>query len=254
MEIAVMGGTGRIGSRVVNRLRDHGHNVVAASPTTGVDTITRKGLSEALAGISVVVDVTNSPSIEEAPATWFFSTSTSNLLRAEEEAGVSYHVALSALGADRIASGYFKAKLAQESRVKASRIPYAILRTTTFFEFIDAVADDATHGSDVRLPRVQLQPVAADDVAAAIAHVAFSPPVNDTVEMSGPEQFTLGELASRLLEARRDKRKVVLDAHAPYMGAVFEPGDRSLLPAHRIGATRFEDWLAGTHVDVLTAR
>ena len=187
MKVAVIGGTGRIGSRVVNRLRDHGHEVVAASPRSGVDTITGEGLSDALVGADVVVDVVNAPSTEEGPATWFFATSTAHLLAAEKAAGVTHHVGLSVLGADRVTSGYFRAKLAQEARVKESGIPYTILRTTTFFEYVEAIADDATDGPVVRLTHVPMQPVAADDVATAIAHLAFSTPFNGTLEMAGPE-------------------------------------------------------------------
>ena len=215
MKIAVIGGAGRIGSRIVNRLHGHGHHVAAASPTTGVDTITREGLDEALAGIDVVVDVTDSPITEEAPATWFFSTSTSHLLAAEKAAGVRYHLVLSVLGADRMTSGYFMAKLAQERRVKESGIPHTILRTTTCFETIEAIVDKATVGSEVRLAHVRVQPVAADDVAAAIAHLAFSPPANGTLEIAGPDQFPLDELARQLLETLGDDMKVIVDAGAP---------------------------------------
>jgi uncharacterized protein YbjT (DUF2867 family) len=243
MQVTVIGGTGRIGSRVVNRLRDHGHRVLAASASTGVDTITGEGLGDALAGADVVVDVINSPSTAEAPATWFFSTSTAHLLAAERAAGVTHHVGLSVLGAGRVSSGYFRAKLAQEARVQESGIPYTILRTTMFFEYVDAVADDATDGPVVRLAHVPMQPVAADDVAAALAHLAFGSPLNGTLEMAGPEQCWLDELARRVLGARRDGRTVVADAHAPYLGAVLDYGERSLLPDLRVGATRFEDWL-----------
>jgi uncharacterized protein YbjT (DUF2867 family) len=243
MQVAVIGGTGRIGSQVANRLRDYGHRVVAGSPSTGVNTITREGLGEALAGADVVVDVTNSPSADERRADWFFSTSTAHLLAEEKTAGVSYHVGLSILGADRMTSGYFRAKLAQEARVKESGIPYTILRATPFFEYIATIADDATDGSVVRLAHVPIQPVAAVDVAAAIAHLAFSTPVNGTLEMAGPEQFYIDELARRVLQAGRDTREVVVDAHAPYLGAFLDQGDRSLLPDLRVAATRFEDWL-----------
>jgi uncharacterized protein YbjT (DUF2867 family) len=243
MQVTVIGGTGRIGSRVVNRLRDHGHRVVAASPGTGVDTITGEGLSEAVAGADVVVDVTNSPSTDEGPATWFFSTSTAHLLVAEKAAGVTHHVGLSILGANRVSSGYFRAKLAQEARVKDSGIPHTILRTTMFFEYVDTVVDDATDGPVVRLAHVPMQPVAADDVAATLAHLAFSSPLNGTLEMAGPEQGWLDELARQVLGTRQDERTVVTDAHAPYLGAVLDYGERSLLPDLRLGATRFEDWL-----------
>lgn len=243
MQVTVIGGTGRIGSRVVNRLRDHGHRVVAASPGTGVDTITGEGLGDAVAGADVVVDVTNSPSTDEGPATWFFSTSTAHLLAAEKATGVTQHVGLSILGADRVSSGYFRAKLAQEARVQDSGIPYTILRTTMFFEYVAAVADDATDGPVVRLAHVPMQPVAADDVAVALAHLASANPLNGTLEMAGPEQCWLDELARRVLGARRDERTVVADAHAPYLGAVLDYGERSLLPDLRVGTTRFEDWL-----------
>lgn len=257
MKIAVIGATGRIGSRVVTTLRnsglrDSGHRVIAASPGTGVDTITREGLSEAVSGADVVVDVTNSPNTQEGPATWFFSTSTAHLLAAERAAGVAHHVGLSILGADRVASGYFRAKLAQEARVKESGVPFTILRATSCFEYIAALADDNTDGHVVRFAQVPVQPVAAADVAAAIAHLALSTPVMGTLEMTGPEQFLLCELARRILQAGHDRRKVVADAGAPYLGAVFDYGDRSLLPGLSIGTTRFEDWLKTQNLTVTT--
>jgi uncharacterized protein YbjT (DUF2867 family) len=243
MQIAVIGGTGRIGSRVVNRLRDHGHQVVIASRSTGVDTITRQGLREALAGTDVVVDATSSPSTDEGPATWFLSTSTAHLMYEERAAGVSHHLGLSILGADRVGSGYFRAKLAQESRVRASGIPFTLLRTTQCFEHVESVADAATDGANVRLAHLPIQPVAAEDVAATIAQLAFSAPLNSTVDLAGPEVFFVDQLARRVLEARHDPREVVVDAGAPYLGAVLAPGDRSLLPDLRVSTTRLVDWL-----------
>lgn len=243
MKIAVIGGTGRIGSKVVNRIRDYGHKVVAASPRTGVDTITREGLSEALDDVDVVVDVTDSRTTEEGRATWFFSTSTMHLLAEEKAAGVSYHVGLSILGADRMTSGYFRAKLAQEALVRESGISHTILRSTSFFESMATVAADAMDEHVVRLPPVPIQPVAADDVAAYLAHLVFISPGNDTLELAGPEQLSLDEFARRVLRADHDNRKVVADAHAPYLGAVFEHGDHSLLPDLRVAPTRLEDWL-----------
>jgi uncharacterized protein YbjT (DUF2867 family) len=218
--------------------------VEPASRATGVDTITGTGLDRALARADVVVDVTNAPSTSEGPASWFFATSTAHVLAAEKRAGVAHHVGLSILGADRLDSGYFRAKLSQEARVKESTVPYTILRTTTFFEHIASITDDATDDDVVRLARVPIQPVAADDVAVAIAHLAFSTPLNSTVDMAGPEQFSLDELARRVLEARHDPREVLVDGGVPYLGAVLSQGDRSLLPDVRTGSTRFEAWLA----------
>ena len=243
MKITVVGGTGRIGARLVNRLRDSGHRVTVASPSTGVDTITGEGVREALAGTDVVVDVTNSPGVEEGPATWFLSTSTAHLLAAEKSAGVTHHVGISILGADRVASGYFRAKLAQERRVEESGVPYTILRVTSLFEYIAAVTVRAMPGPALRLPPVPIQPVAADDVTAAVAHLSLGTPVDGSIEMAGPEQFSLDDLARRILRAEHDQREVVADPHAPFLGAVLDYGDRSLLPDLRVATTRLDDWL-----------
>lgn len=240
MQIVVAGGTGRIGSRVVNRLRDSGHLVVAASPSTGVDTISGKGLPEVLQGVTVVVDVIDSPTTEEARATWFLGTSTAHLLAAEKTAGVAHHVGLSILGADRVSSGYFRAKLAQEARVMASGIPYTIVRSTGFFESIASVYDGVSGDEVVRVPPVPIQPVAADDVASLMAHVALEAPLNAAVEMAGPQELELDDVVRRLQGAGRE---VVTDPHALHLGAALDYGDRSLLPRLRVAPTRFEDWL-----------
>jgi uncharacterized protein YbjT (DUF2867 family) len=245
MKIVVVGGSGLIGTKVVKNLRQHGHEVVAASPSSGVNTLTGEGLAEALAGARVVVDVANSPSFEDRAVLEFFETSGRNLLAAEASAGVEHHVALSVVGTDRLlASGYFRAKMAQESLIKASKIPYTIVRATQFFEFVGAIAQSATEGQTVRLPPVLMQPVVSDDVAAALAEVAVEEPVNGTVELAGPEPIRLDELVRRFLGANRDARKVTTDVHALYFGTVVN--DQSLTPGDnpRIGPTHFEDWLS----------
>ena len=245
MKIVVIGGTGLIGSNVVNRLRQGGHEVVAASPNTGVNTITGEGLAAALAGARVVVDVANSPSFEDKAVLDFFQTSGRNLLAAEAIAGIGHHVALSVVGADRLPeSGYLRAKVAQERLIKESRIPYTILRSTQFFEFIGRIADEATQGHEIRLSPALLMPIAADDVAATLAEVALGEPLNDTIEVAGPHALPLDQFAQRLLHARGDQREVVPDIHARYYGT--ELDDRSLTPGEhpRFGATTFEDWLA----------
>ncbi|MGH3390234.1 MAG: SDR family oxidoreductase [Actinomadura sp.] len=244
MKIVVIGGTGLIGSKVVGRLREDGHEAVAAAPSTGVDTITGEGLAEALDGASVVVDVSNSPSYEDAAVLAFFETSSGNILAAEAAAGVGHHVALSIVGTERLPeNGYFRGKIAQERLIKDSSIPYTIIRATQFFEFIKGIADEATDGYTVRLAPVLFQPMAADDVAAAVARVAVGSPVNGTVEVAGPEQFRFDELVRRTLSARHDQREVVADAGARYFGA--ELDERSLVPTGDalLGETRFEDWL-----------
>jgi uncharacterized protein YbjT (DUF2867 family) len=244
MKIVVIGGSGLIGSKLVKILRERGHEVVAASPATGVDTLTSKGLAEALEGAQVVVDVSNSPSFEDAAVLKFFETSTRNLLSAEKKAGVKHHVALSIVGADRNPdSGYLRAKVAQEKLIKASTIPYTILRATQFFEFIGGIADGSTEGNVVRLTSAKLQPIAADDVAAALAPVILGEPVNGIIEVAGPEPLPLAEMARRWLTAKHDNRQVVADAKARYFGA--ELNDRSLTPGAnpRIGKTRFDEWL-----------
>jgi uncharacterized protein YbjT (DUF2867 family) len=244
MKIVVIGGTGLIGSKVVKKLSDSGYDAVAASPNSGVNTLTGEGLAEVLKGASVVVDVSNSPSFDDAPVMQFFQTSTRNLLAFEAAAGVGHHVALSVVGSDRLPdSGYLRAKVAQEKLIKESPIPYSIVRATQFFEFLTRIADSATEGTTVRLPSVGFQPLAADDVASAVAKVAMGSPLNGTVEVAGPEQFRFDEFISRGLSARNDPREVIADPHAPYFGT--ELSERSLVPddGALIGETRFADWL-----------
>lgn len=244
MKIVVIGGSGLIGKKLVTILREHGHEVVPASPATGVDTLTGAGLAEALNGAQVVVDVTNSPSFEDAAVMKFFETSTRNLLSAEKTAGVKHHVALSVVGADRNPdSGYLRAKAAQEKLIKDSTVPYTILRATQFFEFAGGIADGGTEGNTVRLTSAKLQPIAADDVAAALAPVAMGEPVNGFLEVAGPEPIPLAELAQRWLTAKHDKRQVVVDTKARYFGT--ELNDKSLTPGPnaRIGKIRFDEWL-----------
>ncbi len=245
MKIVVIGGSGLIGTKLVNILRQHGHEVVAASPSSGVNILTGEGLAETLTGAQVVIDVANSPSFEDKAVLEFFETAGRNLLAAEATAGVGHHVALSVVGTDRLlASGYFRAKMAQENLIKASKIPYTILRSTQFFEFVSAIAQSATDGHTVRLPPALMQPVVSDDVAAALADVAVKEPVNGTVELAGPEPIRLDELVGRFLSATRDARKVTTDVHARYFGT--EVNDQSLTPGDnpRIGPTRFEAWLS----------
>jgi uncharacterized protein YbjT (DUF2867 family) len=247
MKIVVMGGTGLIGSKLVNKLRERKHEVVAASPASGVNSVTGEGLPDALKGASVVVDVTNSPSWEDAAVLKFFETSTRNLLKYEAAAGVGHHVALSVVGTERLLeSGFFRAKIAQENLIKASSIPYSIVRATQFFEFVGKIADMSTEGNKVRLPPVLFQPMAADDVASALDRVVMSPPVNGTVEIEGPEQFRLDELIRRDLAARKDPREVISDPGGRYYGIAVS--ERSLVPddGARLGKTRFEDWLRAT--------
>lgn len=245
MKIVVIGGSGLIGTNVVNRLRRSGHEVVAASPNSGVNTITREGLAEALSGAQVVVDVANSPSFEDKAVLEFFETSGRNLLAAEAAAGVRHHVALSVVGAERNPeSGYLRAKVAQEKLIKASRIPYTILQSTQFFEFVGAIVQSGVEGSAIRLSPAHLQPVASDDVAAALADLAVGPPVNGTVEVAGPEPIPLDALARQYLRAKGDKRQVIADVHARYFGT--EIDDKSLTPGNgpRLGSIRFDEWLA----------
>jgi uncharacterized protein YbjT (DUF2867 family) len=245
MKIVVIGGSGLIGSKLVKKLREQGHEAVAASPDSGVNTLTGEGLAEALRGASVVVDVSNSPSFEDAAVLKFFETSTRNLLAAEAEAAVGHHVALSVVGTERLAeSGYFRAKIAQEKLIKESSIPYSIVHATQFFEFVKSIADAATDGNRVRLAPVRIQPMAADDVASAVGRIAVGTPVNGTVEVAGPDRFRLDELIRRSLSARNDPREVVADPQARYFGA--ELSERTLVPRDdaRLGETRFEDWLS----------
>ena len=245
MKIVVIGGSGLIGTKLVTKLRERGHEVVAASPASGVNTITGEGLAEALAGAQVVVDVANSPSFEDKAVLEFFETTGRNLLAAEAAAGVRHHVALSVVGTDRLLqSGYFRAKMAQEELIKASKVPYTILRSTQFFEFLKGIAQSATEGQTVRLSPAFVQPVVSDDVATAMADVMLGAPVNGTVELAGPERLRLDELVRRFLSANRDTRQVVADVHARYYGA--ELNDQSLIPGDypRIAPTRFEEWLS----------
>ncbi len=244
MKIVVIGGSGLIGSKLVTKLREQGHEAVAASPKSGVNTLTGEGLAEALKGASVVVDVSNSPSWEDSAVMKFFETSTRNLLVSETAAGVQHHVALSVVGSERmLESGYFRAKIAQENLIKASSIPYSIVRATQFFEFVKGIADISTEGNKVRLPHVLFQPMAADDVASAVGKLAMGTPVNGTVEVGGPEKFRLDEVVRRGLAAWKDPREVVADSHARYYG--IEVSERTLVPGDdaRLGETRFETWL-----------
>ena len=244
MKIVVIGGSGLIGSKLVTKLREHGHDPVAASPNSGVNTLTGEGL-EVLKGASVVVDVSNSPSFEDAAVLEFFKTSTGNLLTHEAAAGVEHHVALSVVGSDRLPdSGYLRAKIAQEKLIKESSVPYSIVRATQFFEFVNRIADSATDGNTVRLPPVGFQPMAADDVASAVCRVAIGSPLNGIVEVAGPEQFRFDELIRQSLSARKDPREVIADPHARYFGT--ELSERSLVPGDdaQLGETRFEDWLS----------
>lgn len=247
MKVVVIGGSGLIGSRLVEKLGEAGHEPLAASPASGVDTLTGEGLAEALEDARVVVDVSNAPAWSDEEVLAFFQTSTRNLLAAEVAADVSHHVALSVVGTDRLpASGSFRAKLAQEDAIKAATIPYTIVRATQFFELIGRIADSNTDGQTVRVPPVLVQPEAADDVAAALAVAAVGAPVNGTVELAGPERFRLDELTRRVLDANGDARRVTADPRARYFGATLE--DRSLLPGEdaSITPTHFQDWLNQT--------
>jgi uncharacterized protein YbjT (DUF2867 family) len=246
MKIVVIGGTGLIGSKLVEKLRKDGHEPLAAALETGVNLLTGEGLAEVLDGAQVVVDVANAPAWDDAAVLDFFETSSHNLLEAEMAAGVRHHVTLSVVGADRLAaeSGYMRAKIAQEELVKAGPIPYTIVRATQFFEFIGRIAESGADGDTIRLSPALVQPEAADDVVSTLADVAVGAPLNDTVELAGPEAFHLDELARRVLRANDDPRPVTADAHARYFGA--ELDDRSLTPGDdaRIAPTRFEDWLS----------
>lgn len=244
MKIVVIGGTGLIGSRLVIRLKEHGHEAVPASPDTGVNTLTGEGLAESLQGASVVIDVSNSPSFEEKAVMEFFTTSTRNVLKYANAAGVSHYVALSVVGTERIPdSPYLRAKNAQELLIKAGLIPYSIVHATQFFEFIKRIGDEATDGKTVRLPPVFIQPMAADDVVKAVGTVAVGTPLNGTIDVAGPQRFRFDELIRQDLASRNDPRMVVVDPHARYFGA--ELGERSLIPAGeaRLGEIRLEDWL-----------
>jgi len=244
MRIVIIGGTGLIGSKAVARLREEGHDAFPASPASGVDTVTGAGLAEVLAGAAVVVDVSNSPSLEDAAALHFFQTSTTNLLQAEAAAGVGHHVALSVVGTDRLTeSGYFRAKIAQERLIERAPVPYSIVHATQFFEFIEGIADGATDGNTVRLAPVLIQPMAAADVGRAVASVAVGAPLNGMIELAGPEPFRLDDLVRRKLSVRADPREVVADPGARYFGAALS--ERTLMPGDdaAIGEIRFVDWL-----------
>jgi uncharacterized protein YbjT (DUF2867 family) len=252
MKIVVIGGTGLIGSKLVDKLGQQGHEAVPASPQTGVNTLTGEGLPEVLAGAQVVVDVSNSPDWDDDAVMHFFQPSSRNLIAAEMAAGIAHHVALSVVGTNRMSeSGYFRAKIAQETMIKDSSILYSIVHATQFFEFINSIADAATDGHTVRLPPALIQPVAADDVASAVGQVAVGQPVNGIVEIAGPEQFRLDELIRGVLTARNDPRKVITDPQAQYFGIA--PSERTLLPGDdaRLGGIRFNDWLRNMSAQAL---
>lgn len=245
MKIVVIGGTGLIGSKLVSKLRQLGHEVLAASPASGVNTITGEGLSEALAGAQVVVDVANSPSFEDSAVMEFFKTSGRNLLAAEAAAGVGHHVALSIVGADRAPdSGYLRAKVAQERLIKEASIPYTILRSTQFFEFMGSIARSGDDGKSIRVSPALLQPIVSDEVVAVLADIATGTPANATVEVAGPEKLPLTEIVRLVVNADLDPREVVADASARYFGAVLD--DRTLTPGEdaTLGTTHFGDWLS----------
>lgn len=247
MKIVIIGGTGLIGGKLTHKLRQLGHEVVAASPRTGVNTLTGEGLAEALAGAQVVVDVANSPSFEDGPVMDFFETSGRNLLAAEKTAGVKHHIALSVVGTERLlASGYFRAKMAQEQLIQASPIPYTIVRATQFFEFIGSIAHASTVGQTVRLSSVLMQPIAAEDVATALVEIAVAAPAQGMVELAGPEPIRLDEIVRRYLSATQDDRTVETDPDAGYFGT--EVNDQSLTPGANplLGTTRFDSWLGSS--------
>jgi uncharacterized protein YbjT (DUF2867 family) len=243
MKIMVIGGTGLIGSKVVEKLKQKGHEAIAAAPNTGVNTITGEGLKEAMAGAQVVIDLENSPSFEDKAVLEFFETAGRNLLAAETAAGVRHHVALSIVGTDRSDNGYFRAKVAQEKLIETSGIPYTIIRSTQFLEFLGAIAASSTDGTTVRLPPGLFQPIAADDVAASVAEVALAAPRNGIVEIAGPERAPFNEIVARYLKAVGDPREVVCDPGARYWGGLVE--ERSLVPLGeaRLGRIGLDEWL-----------
>jgi uncharacterized protein YbjT (DUF2867 family) len=245
MKIVVIGGHGRVGSKIVEQLGAHGHDAVAADLNTGVNTITGEGLAEAFAGADVVIDVSNSPSFEDAAVMEFFTTSTTNVLAAEQVAGIRHHVIFSIVGADRLpGSGYLRAKVAQEKLIADSPVPYSIIRSTQFYEFVDSIADAATEGDTVRVPDARIQPIAADDAARAVGRIAVGTPVNGVVEIGGPEALGFDELIRIGLSAHDDPRTVVVDPDAQYFGTKLE--DTSLLPGDgaQLAETRYRDWLS----------
>ncbi|TFW14770.1 SDR family oxidoreductase [Duganella callida] len=245
MKIVIIGGTGLIGSKLTAILKQRGHEALAASPNTGVNTMTGEGLAEALAGADIVVDVANSPSFEDQAVLDFFTTSGRNLLRAEAEAGVKHHVALSVVGTDKLAdSGYFRAKIAQEKLIRESGMPYTIVHSTQFFEFLGGIAQSATKGADVHLSPAWIQPISSDDVAAAMADFTLGAPQNGTVEIAGPDRMRLSDLVQQYLASIKDDRKVVADRNARYFGAILQ--DDTLVPAGdkpRLGVQHIADWL-----------
>lgn len=244
MKIVVIGGTGLIGTKVVANLRGKGHEAIPASPKSGVNTITGEGLTEALVGVQVLIDLANAPSFADADVMNFFKTAGGNLAKASKRAGIRHHIALSVIGSDRLPdSGYLRAKLAQEELVKGSSIPYTIIRSTQFFEFVGGIAEAATQGATVHLSPAHLQPVAADDVAALVTRVAIMAPANGIVELAGPERIGLDDLVRRYFTVKRDARRVVTDVHARYFGT--ELNDKSLTPGDNphIGPTTYQDWL-----------
>ena len=254
MKIVVIGGTGLIGSKLVNKLREHGHEAIPAAPNTGVNTVTGEGLAEVLKGASAVVDVSNSPSWEDAAVLNFFETSTHNLLTYGAAAGVRHHVALSVVGTDRLSeTGYFRAKIAQEKLIQESSIPYSIVRATQFFEFLKGLADISMVGDKVHLPPVLFQPMAADDVASGVASVAVAQPVNGMVEIGGPEQFRVDELVRRRLASLKDPREVIADSNARYSGAKIT--EKTLVPGNdaRLGHMTFENWLTQSAAHIASA-
>ena len=244
MKIVVIGGTGRIGSKVVARLRDSGHEVIAAAPQTGVDVLTGEGLDTAMAGARVVVDLANSPSFEDAASLHFFRTAGLNILTAETRTGVAHHVALSVVGTEKLAaSGYFRAKLAQEALIRDSGIPHTIIHSTQFFEFLPGIIQSAAEGSTIRLSPALVQPIASEDVADAVSQIALEPPANGIVEIAGPERESLSGLAQRFLALTEDPREVVSDVHARYFGAELEPDTLMPSKSARKGALNFDRWL-----------
>jgi uncharacterized protein YbjT (DUF2867 family) len=247
MKIVVIGGSGLIGKKVVVKLREKGHEVVAASPSSGVNAVTGEGLKSAMEGAEVVVDVANSPSFEDKPVMEFFERSGKNLVAAEAASGVRHHVALSVVGTDRLlSSGYFRAKLRQEDLIKNSTIPYTIVRATQFFEFVGAITHSAADGQTIRLPPAMMQPIVSDDVAVFVAEVAIQPPLNGIIEVAGPEKIRMDSLVRQFLKANHDTREVTTDNRALYFGVAVN--DQSLTPGDRprIGALRFGDWLSRT--------